>query len=107
MEVGYIADGTHTAYVQQNWSPGATTPSFWTGLKMKANQLLPAHDAPVPEMPISGIVRNPANELRKITNYAKVSPATGARRTLRIEGFSLKPCASSINLLSRSTGEEH
>ena len=95
MEVGYIADGTHTGYAQQNWSP-----SFWTGLKMKANQLLPAHDAPVPEMPISGIVRNPANELRKITNYATVSPATGGRRTLRIEGFSLKPCASSINLIS-------
>jgi hypothetical protein len=100
MEVGYLADGTHTGYAQQNWSPGTPTPSFWTGLKMKANQLLPAHDAPVPEMPISGIVRNPANELRKITNYATISPATGGRRTLRIEGFSLKPCASSINLIS-------
>jgi hypothetical protein len=32
---------------------------------MKAKQLLPAHDAPVPEMPISGIVRNPANEPAK------------------------------------------
>lgn len=100
MEVGYIADGTHTGYAQQNWSPGTPTPGFWTGLKMKANQLLPAYDAPVPEMPISGIARNPANELGKITNYATVSPATGGRRTLRIEGFSLKPCASSINLTS-------
>ena len=65
MEVGDIADGTHTGYAQQNWSPGTPTPSFWTGLKMKANQLLPAQDAPVPEMPISGIVRNPANEPAK------------------------------------------
>jgi hypothetical protein len=40
MEVGYIADGTHTGYAQQNWSPGTPTPSFWAGLKMKANQLL-------------------------------------------------------------------
>ena len=69
MEVGYIADCTHTGYAQQNWSPGTPKPSFWTGLKMKANQLLPAHDAPVPEMPISGIVqsrkRTPKdNELR-------------------------------------------
>jgi hypothetical protein len=44
-----MADGTHTRYAQQNWSPGTPTPSFWTGLKMKASQLLPAHDAPVPE----------------------------------------------------------
>jgi len=74
MEVGYMADSTHTRYAQQNWSPGTPTPSFWTGLKMKASQLLPAHDAPVPEMPISGIVRNPANQLRKITKYANSFP---------------------------------
>lgn len=51
-----MADGTHTGYTQQNWSPGTPTLTFWPGLKMKANQLLPAHDAPVPEMPISEIV---------------------------------------------------
>jgi hypothetical protein len=98
MEVGYIADCTHTGYAQQNWSPGTPKPSFWTGLKMKANQLLPAHDAPVPEMlwnRTQSRKRTPKdNELRDSF------PATGGRRTLRIEGFSLKPCASSINLIS-------
>ena len=64
MEVGSIAEGTHTGYAQQNWSPGTPTPSFWTGLKMKANQLLPAQDAPVPEMPISESYAIPQRTLK-------------------------------------------
>jgi DNA-directed RNA polymerase subunit RPC12/RpoP len=41
MEVGYVADGTHAGFAQQNWSPGTPTKSFWMGLKMKADQLVP------------------------------------------------------------------
>jgi hypothetical protein len=35
MEIGYVADGTHAGYAQQQWSPGLPEKSFWTGLKME------------------------------------------------------------------------
>jgi len=41
MEVGYVLDATHSGYQQQNWSPGEPKPSFWTGLKLAKDQVLP------------------------------------------------------------------
>jgi hypothetical protein len=41
MEVGFVADGTHSGYQQQNWSPGEPVPSFWMGIKFKKGALLP------------------------------------------------------------------
>src|ERR1700730_7967663 len=41
MEVGYVLDATHSGYQQQNWSPGEPKPSFWMGLKLAKDQVLP------------------------------------------------------------------
>jgi hypothetical protein len=41
MVVGYVADGTHSGFAQQNWSPGEPIPSFWMGLKMKKDEIVP------------------------------------------------------------------
>jgi hypothetical protein len=41
MEVGYVLDATHSGYQQQNWSPGEPKSSFWTGLKLAKDQVLP------------------------------------------------------------------
>jgi hypothetical protein len=41
MEVGYMLDATHSGYQQQNWSPGEPKPSFWMGLKLAKDQVLP------------------------------------------------------------------
>ena len=41
MELGYVPDGTHNGYRQQNWFPGDPKPSFWMGLKLDQNQTLP------------------------------------------------------------------
>jgi hypothetical protein len=41
MELGYVPDGTHNGYSQQRWFPGVPRKSFWTGLKMKTDELVP------------------------------------------------------------------
>jgi hypothetical protein len=41
MEVGYVMDGNRSGYQQQNWSPGEPKPSFWLGLKLAKDQILP------------------------------------------------------------------
>ena len=41
MEVGFVPDLREGGSSQQVWSPGKPRKSFWTGLKMKAAQLLP------------------------------------------------------------------
>ena len=41
MEVGYVADSGEGGYSQHNWCPGEPKKSFWTGLKMEADQLVP------------------------------------------------------------------
>jgi hypothetical protein len=41
MESGWVADKTHTGLSQQNWSAGEPQPSFWTGLKVETNQVVP------------------------------------------------------------------
>jgi hypothetical protein len=41
MEPGYVADSSQRGYSQQNWQPGEPTKSFWTGLKVEADQLVP------------------------------------------------------------------
>ena len=41
MVVGFVPDGTHAGFAQQNWAPGDPKPSFWMGLKMKKDQVVP------------------------------------------------------------------
>jgi hypothetical protein len=41
MEFGFVLDGRHDGFAQQTWSPGEPEPSFWMGLKLKNDQLLP------------------------------------------------------------------
>jgi len=41
MEVGYMLDANRAGYMQQNWSAGEPKPSFWMGLKLAKDQVLP------------------------------------------------------------------
>jgi hypothetical protein len=41
MQVGYVPDLTEGGCRQQNWCPGEPRKSFWMGLKIKADELLP------------------------------------------------------------------
>jgi len=41
MESGWLVDNTHGAYQQQNWPPGEPQPSFWTGLQVEKDQVIP------------------------------------------------------------------
>lgn len=41
MEVGFVPDNTHSGFQQPKWSPGVPQPSFWTGLKLKADSVIP------------------------------------------------------------------
>jgi hypothetical protein len=41
MESGWLVDATHAGYEQENWSPGEPQPSFWTGLKVGKDQVIP------------------------------------------------------------------
>ena len=60
MEVGYVPDLREGGSSQQVWSPGEPRKSFWTGLKMKADQLVPVKTFRCPKW-IPGIVRTPKN----------------------------------------------
>jgi hypothetical protein len=40
MEVGYVPNLREGGFSQQVWSPGEPRKSFWTGLKMQADQLV-------------------------------------------------------------------
>ena len=41
MDIGYVADVTYGAYLQQNWSPGEPKFGFWKRLKVKGDQFVP------------------------------------------------------------------
>jgi len=41
MESGWVADKTQAGLMQQNWSAGEPQPSFWTGLKVEKDQVVP------------------------------------------------------------------
>jgi hypothetical protein len=41
MEVGYLVDANHSGYQQQNWSAGEPEPSFWVGLKLAKDRIVP------------------------------------------------------------------
>jgi hypothetical protein len=41
MERGYVVGADRSGYKQQTWSPGEPEPSFWMGLKLNADSLLP------------------------------------------------------------------
>ena len=40
MGPGWVVDNTHARY-QENWSPGAPQRSFWTGLKLEKDKIIP------------------------------------------------------------------
>ena len=41
MELGFVADNTEYGFRQQNWWPGEPQKSFWTGLKIEQDQVIP------------------------------------------------------------------
>jgi hypothetical protein len=41
MESGWVPDNAHSGLQRQNWSPGEPQPSFWTGLKVGKDQVIP------------------------------------------------------------------
>ena len=41
MEPGFVPDNTHAGFQTQNWYPGKAEPSFWMGLKLKKDSLVP------------------------------------------------------------------
>ena len=41
MESGWVADYTHRGVERQKWSPGEPQLSFWTGLKLEKDQVIP------------------------------------------------------------------
>jgi hypothetical protein len=41
MENGFVPYNTESGFRQQNWWPGEPKKSFWTGLKVDADQVIP------------------------------------------------------------------
>lgn len=41
MEPGWVPDNTHAGFQTQCWSPGDPQPSFWTGLKLEKEKIIP------------------------------------------------------------------
>jgi hypothetical protein len=41
MAVGFVPDGTQNGFTQQYWAPGRPKQSFWMGLKMKKDEVVP------------------------------------------------------------------
>jgi hypothetical protein len=41
MQQGFVADGNQSGFAQEVWVPGEPERSFWTGLKLKKDQLIP------------------------------------------------------------------
>ncbi len=41
MAVGFVPDGTNAGFAQQKWVPGEPEPSFWMGLKMEKDEVVP------------------------------------------------------------------
>ena len=49
MEAGYVPDLREGGYSSQSWCPGEPTKSFWTGLKIKADEVVPVRTFRCPE----------------------------------------------------------
>ncbi len=41
MERGFVIDGHQNGYSQERWTPGEPVQSFWTGLKLQKEKLVP------------------------------------------------------------------
>jgi len=41
MDSGFVVDNTHAGFAQQTWSPGFPQRSFWMGLKLKKDEVIP------------------------------------------------------------------
>lgn len=41
MEAGFLLDASQRGYDQQRWTVGEPEPSFWMGLKLKKDSVLP------------------------------------------------------------------
>lgn len=40
MEKGFVIDGRHSGFVQQQWSSGIPQSSFWMGLKLDKDRIV-------------------------------------------------------------------
>jgi len=40
MELGFVLDGRHEGYAQQQWSSGKPKASFWMGLKLEKDKIV-------------------------------------------------------------------
>ena len=41
MVLGFVPDNTNAGFAQQSWVPGEPERSFWTGIKMTKDQIVP------------------------------------------------------------------
>jgi hypothetical protein len=40
MEQGFVIDGRHSGFTQQQWSSGVPQSSFWMGLKLEKDKIV-------------------------------------------------------------------
>jgi hypothetical protein len=41
MEAGFVPANTHAGFQEQNWCPGEPEPSFWMGMKLEKDSIIP------------------------------------------------------------------
>jgi hypothetical protein len=49
MESGFVPDNGHSGFQEQKWFPGEPEPSFWMGLKLKADLMVPVRTLRCPK----------------------------------------------------------
>jgi len=49
MEAGFVADLGEYGFTEQKWCPGEPTKSFWTGLKMGKEKVIPVRTLRCPK----------------------------------------------------------
>jgi hypothetical protein len=79
MEVGYVVDANHSGYQQQNWSAGEPEPSFWMGLKLAKDQIVPVTTLRCPKC---GYLESYA--IRQSQNGVLVSGRSSSQRQLAL-----------------------
>ncbi len=49
MESGFVPDNTQAGFQEQTWYPGEPEPSFWRGMKMKKDLVIPVRTLRCPK----------------------------------------------------------
>jgi hypothetical protein len=49
METGFVPDNTHSGFQEQKWSPGEPEPSFWMGMKLNKDSVIPVRTLRCPK----------------------------------------------------------